>query len=838
MRSRLLLRIIKRQFERHPWQAGISVLGIALGVAIVLAIDLTNASAKKAFQIASETISGDISHQLQIDNGYIDENVFAQIRTNLGIKYAYPVLAGNITMDDGRRVEITGVDPISLINRSQIRQPSNQSGRQGNNFFSLITERNAVFIPEGLNTRGDSPFPFALQIYSKGEPHTVSVVGVIPDNDINEGIITDISTAQDILNLHGSLSRIDLNLNPKEVALVNNAIKEPLYLLQAGAQGNALEQMTSAFRTNLTALSLLAIIIGAFLIFNTMTISVLQRRDQIATMRTLGMVRSELFAIIICEALLLAVIGIMVGTGLGIILSKNLIILASRTLNDLYFIREVESVYFSIWSFVKAILLGFGATLIASWLPLRDALKIAPELTRSRSRLEMKSKEFHGTLVRISAILGFAGLMILIYTDKSIVAGFAGLFFIIMAFACLTPILLVLLLKLLTPILAYSAGLMGLCASRGVYASLSRTQVAVAALSIAISATIGVSIMISSFRLSVDLWLDSFLKADIFVTYSQRDGDDEIPDDVIEQIRNYSEVISVTTSQWKRVWIKDKPTRLNIIDLDEIAFKNYRFKDETSNERWSEFTSRPSVIISEPFAFHNNLDVGDPLEIPIGSETRQFEILGIFTDYSSDQGVIVISGNIYRSIWSDYKTRSLSIYLDSNANLDQMMTQLNDEILQEQNLRPRANRDLRKLSMEIFDRTFAITEVLRILTIIIASMGILGALLAIQMERSKEFAVLRATGLTPWELKKLMLTESGLIGFISGVISIPLGIVMAALLIYVINLRSFGWSMDFILEARFILSAIGLGLIAGFLAGIYPAARMGTTSPALALRDE
>ena len=188
--------------------------------------------------------------------------------------------------------------------------------------------------------------------------------------------------------------------------------------------------------------------------------------------------------------------------------------------------------------------------------------------------------------------------------------------------------------------------------------------------------------------------------------------------------------------------------------------------------------------------------------------------------------------------WDDDSAMSLMVSLQRGADARRIAKSFNAGLLAGSGLQARSNRSLRQQSMAIFDRTFAITEVLRLLTILIATTGILAALMAIQLERGREFAVLRANGLTPGGLGGLVLTESGLMGLISGVLAIPLGLVMAVVLIDVINRRSFGWSMELLLEPRYLAGALLLGLLAGLLAGVYPAWRMARIAPASALRDE
>jgi len=837
---KIRLNLVLRRFSRHPWQMLLGITGIALGVAVVLAIDLTNASSERAFIMANQSVAGDINHQITSSVGYIDESFFAELRVKHGLRRLMPIVEGRVRTGSGEYYRLIGLDPVASIGfmHAQSLVPT------GSSALTLIRQPGTVFISNQLQEHLQANTGSSIEVSANGYQHTLSVAGLIAQENklqnhaLGTAMITDIATAQSVLGMHGRLTRIDLVLDESQADMLANLIKPPLQLVTSTARGNAMTQMTRAFRINLTALSLLALVIGAFLIYNTMTISVLQRREFIATVRTLGLNRIELLMLILGEALLLAVIGLICGYLLGTGLSHYLIKLASRTINDLYFASEINSIYLNSWSFIKATFLGIGATLLATYFPVRDAMAVAPELTRSRSRLE-RQVGFRRRHYILSAVLfAVAAVCVLLLSGKNIIMGFAALALIIMAFAMLSPVLLVLLVKLARPLLHASMGLAGSIAGRGVLASLSRTQVAVTALAVAISATIGVSIMISSFRLSVQDWLDWLLRADVYISMEDGDPAPGIEPSLLEQLRQQPGVEKVATASWRDLWLNDTQLQLLVRDIDSQVFAGYRFRDRNSADRWSQFSTTDSVIVSEPYAYHNDINTGDLIGLPTDSGSHQFRVAGVYVDYSSDHGIVSMHRKIYDRWWNDRQVSSLSLYLNAALDAGEFVSRLNQGMLNKFNLRARPNRSLRELSMQIFDRTFVITEVLRILTFVIAFIGILGALLAIQLERDREFAVLRTCGMTPWGLRKLVLSESGLMGIIAGLIAIPLGVTLAAVLIFIINRRSFGWTMDFVLSSQFLFSAVVLGLTAGLLAGVYPAWRMAVVSPATALHYE
>lgn len=242
--------------------------------------------------------------------------------------------------------------------------------------------------------------------------------------------------------------------------------------------------------------------------------------------------------------------------------------------------------------------------------------------------------------------------------------------------------------------------------------------------------------------------------------------------------------------------------------------------------------------MSEAFAYHRGLSVGDSMSLPTRSGTGRFEVAAVFRDYGSDQGTVVMHRRHYERHWDDPVVDSVALYLRPDADSQALLAHLEPGMLKQSGLQARSNRALRELSLAIFDRTFAITGVLRLLTVIIAVVAIVSALAAIQLERAREFAMLRATGVTRRGLAGLLMGEGALMGLAAGILSLPLGLMMSMVLISVINRRSFGWTIDMALSPEHFLTALLLSVAAGLVAAVYPALRMTSALTAEGLRHE
>jgi putative ABC transport system permease protein len=248
-------------------------------------------------------------------------------------------------------------------------------------------------------------------------------------------------------------------------------------------------------------------------------------------------------------------------------------------------------------------------------------------------------------------------------------------------------------------------------------------------------------------------------------------------------------------------------------------------------------------MVSEPFSRRRGIRRGGLVRLPTAGGPRDFRVAGVYYDYTSDLGLVLISRRTYRRFWRDPLLSGFSIDLapraGGSAAPDAARTvRLLRQAFAGQPLVIRGNRELKRLSLEIFDRTFLITGVLRLLAGLVAAIGVLSALTALQLERAREIGVLRATGLTPGQVWQLVTAQTGLIGLAAGLLSLPVGLVLSAIMVYIINRRSFGWTIHLHVAPAVLLEALLLALTAALAAGIYPAWRMARTSPALALREE
>ncbi|MCH9006116.1 MAG: ABC transporter permease [Proteobacteria bacterium] len=824
---------------RHPWQLGLALLGICVGVAVMVAVDLANESSRQAFRLSMDTINGEATHQIVQGPAGVDEILYVRLRVKEGIRSIAPVVEGyvdigNITM------KVLGVDPFA---EREFRSYSMSDSVVSVNdtYRRVLTVSGAVLMSDqtarSLNLSPGDRF----DVSAGGRAYRAELVAIVSGSDghgLDNLIIADISTAQIWLAMLGRLTRIDVKIPQHDETVITDKIRNALpidgQLLNAAGRTRFVTEMSAAFMTNLTAMSLLALLVGVFLIYNSVSFAVLQRRRLIGVLRALGLTRRQTFTLILTEGLVLGTIGAALGVLTGTWLGQQLLVLVSRSINDLYFVVNVTDVSLSPLSAAKGLIAGLSATVISAIVPAMEAASYQPRLALSRSVLEHKTSKLMPAIAIGGIGMVVLAVILIQVSGTSLVAGLTALFLMILGLALCIPITVRACVTLIAPIANKFGGTTARLAISSVGASLSRTSVAIVALAVAVSATVGVSIMVDSFRGSVSDWLGNTLRSDIYISVARGTLDTDLVDELVR-------VPGVAHhSSSRRVWLESETGRTRIIALKMApgSYAGVDLLDAEPQDVWNSFDEEGAVIVSEPYAYRHDVRRGDTLTLNTMHGDKVFQIAATYRSYDANAGSVLMSRHTYETHWNDPTIGAIGLYLSPDAKPDEVIEQLRKVSEGRQSLLINSNREIRDMSLQIFDRTFIITDVLYWLAVSVAIIGILGAMMALELERGRELAVLRAIGMTPGQLGTMVTVQTGFMGLLSGLAAIPLGLLMAWVLIDVINRRSFGWQMDMEVSPDVLITALALSVIAAVIAGIFPAYRAASSQPALAMREE
>jgi len=314
-----------RHLLRHPWQVGLAILGVALGVAVVVSIDLANASASRAFAISTETIAGRATHQIVGGPRGLDEALYRRLRLELGLRAAAPLVEGYVAAPDhpGLTLHILGVDLLAEAPFRPYLAPDGAAPSSA--LTALFIQPGTALIAADTARANGLASGDTLQIRIGSRTERATIIGLLEPKDeasrraLDGLLITDIATAQEWLGSVGRLTEIDLILpegdaGQASVDAITRILPPGVRLTQPALRTQAIAQMTAAFELNLSALSMLALIVGMFLIYNTITFSVVQRRGLLGTLRCLGVTRQQIFTLVLAEALLVGLVGALVGS--------------------------------------------------------------------------------------------------------------------------------------------------------------------------------------------------------------------------------------------------------------------------------------------------------------------------------------------------------------------------------------------------------------------------------------------------------------------------------------------------------------------------------------------
>jgi putative ABC transport system permease protein len=846
-----------RTLLRNPIQFAIMVLGIALGVAVMVGIDIANASAARAFDLSTSAVTGRATHAIVGGAQGVDESVYVRLRTEAvwrsKVESAPLVISYAISPElDEMPFTLLGIDPFAEAPFRSYLGSGGQSRLES--VASLLTVPGAVLLSAPTAEHyGLQPCPpeeldnsCRLTLSINGETREVYLTGLLEPSDglarraLDTLMLTDIATAQSLSGTRGRLTQIDLILPEAfDPQVLSAALPAGTLVVTSALRSSQVAEMTEAFQVNLTALSLLALLVGVFLIYNAMTFSVVQRRTIFGTLRSIGYTREQIFSMVLREAALVGALGAGLGLGLGILLGQGAVQMVTQTINDFYFVVNVRGIQIPGSSLLKGGVTGFVASLLAAAVPAWEAAAVPPRLALSRAGMEDKARSAIIFVAAAGITVAFAGAAILGIRTRDLVISFGGTSAVVIGLAALSPLVTVAFMRALGTPLGKLFGLLGRLAPRNVIRSQSRTAVAVAALMIAVSVTIGVHVMISSFRSTVILWLEQTMQGDVYIAeqgVSTTRLDTPLDPKAVDLAKSHPLAEDTVTVRTATVESEHGPVEL-------IAVEPKRRMDPrlflAAQGDPLQAIRNGAILLSEPLA--NRLGITAPagtLDLLTPAGWQSFSVAGIYADYGSTRGTVRMSLDVYRRIWNDDRVNGVVLFLPPEADSDAVTADLRSQLKDFPTVHINPSSVLRREALVVFDRTFAITAAMQLITTLVAFIGVLSSLLALQLEKAREMGVLRALGLSADEMRRLTFWETGLLGASAGVLALPTGYILAWILIFVINQRSFGWTLQMHADVLPFVQAFALAVGAALLAALYPAWRLGRMQVAAALRGD
>ena len=590
--------------------------------------------------------------------------------------------------------------------------------------------------------------------------------------------------------------------------------------------------MLAAFHLNLTALSWIALIVGLFLVYNTVTISVVARREEIGTLRALGLTRRRVLMLFLGEAGALAFIGIALGLVLARLLADAAIGLTSSTVRTLY-IASAAAPPAMDWShIVLAIVIGLPLSLLAAAVPAIEASRVAPtSAIRGHDRLDMRVRLRATSLIAPVLALAIAfWLARLEPVNGRPLFGYLSSFVLIVGASLLVPAIMFGLARLGRTTLRRRLGVQGLLAHANLTAAIPRLSISVSALAVSLSMMVAIAVMIGSFRDTVVYWVGQTLQADLFIGPGVRPtvgSEQTVSPDVIDVVSRHPDVAAVDTFRNVDLVYNNHLSVLGAGSFDVVLSHGAMlFKSPAdAREQLRQAIGQDEVIISEPFATRNQKRDGDILTLDTPGGPRDFRVAAVYYDYSNDRGVVVMDWRTFTRHFGQLSPTGVAAYVKEGVAPEQVRNELLSQLREGHRVFIYTNRALRDEVLRVFDSTFAITYALEFIAIVVGMLGVAGTLLTLVLERRRDLSLLRLTGADRRQVRRMVVIEAALIGAVSQGIGLTVGFALAAILIYVVNVQSFGWTIQFHLPLAFLVQASIAVVIATAIAGIYPAHR-------------
>lgn len=851
----LAVSLIRAHAIQQPLRTLLTLTGVALGVLASVAISAANVEVLSAFERGVLTVAGPAKLEIVGNELGIDERVIASVRQVPGVVRVVPVLEETLVINEGSsRGETLQVYGLDLLEERERRGFSMGNGSAEEALSDLLAPDSLYLgrqFANDWNVEGGS----RLDVMAGPRSFTLRVAGLVSTQESRASLwdqvaIMDIAAAQVLFDSVGRLDRIEVvtveDQTPDEVAAAVRAVIPPYLIVQRPVQRtDQVEKMVGAFQLNLMVLSWVGLLVGMFLVYNTVSFSVTQRRREIGICRALGMTERRVAGVFIIEAGLFGCVGGLLGGLAGLWLARSLVGFIGRTIRDLYVPLTSGGMMtgfdaLDLRFLAQGILVGVVVSIAGALGPSIDASRTVTTKALAPGDYEisevLRSRRYLWSSITLMILgVGFlfgrpvGGVPIFAYLATLCLLG---------ALALIAPVCIVTIRAVSrqrrSPAPTYSGNLCRIAAEH-VARHPGRNAVTVSALMVGLAIMIGVVVMVRSFRDTVEAWVNQTVMADLIVAphawlHGKQIGrvSRTLPGEWLSVFHHVEGIEAIDTYRDVQIEAQGQTVSLVSRDLMLHAQKGRYLMVEGD---WKATLIRAAdtggVVVSEVLANRLNLHAGGSVTVATPKGPRTIPVEGIFYDYATDGGKMVMDRSHYRELWDDDLITVFALYLASEADSEQVRQDVVRTLTSSQaGMAPPhviKNKELRQEILNIFDRTFALTYILEAIAVLVAVLGIVNTLVTAVLERRRELATLQAIGASTKQVEQLVLWEAVYLGVIGAVLGVIGGLALAWVLLAVINKQSFGWTIQMTMPIGVLAQAVLLAVGAAWLAGYFPA---------------
>ena len=807
----MLARLSHGFFRRNPGQWLLALIGIAAGMAVVTGVALLRGALVDSLDAAADALAGRDAVVVRAPGESIAPDRFTALARLPGAPDWVPVLRIPVRVGEVQ-LEVIGLDGFSAVR--DVTAEGTLAGDAERLEWTGSGPPPAAVGPETAGLLGAAAGD-ALTVDGPNGPVTLQLVAA-SGAGLDRRLVMDLAVAQHAFGLPTAISEL---LAPGSAAdWIERQLPEDLQARTLDQQRASARELTAGLRANLTAMSLLALATGLFVVYSVLSFLMVQRRRSFGVLRAIGLTPGALARMLVQESLVLGALGSLVGLVVGTVLADLLLGLIADPVRSIYGQLALARTTPTLGVYAALFALGVLAAAAVAVPVVREALRVPPGRL-VRSVVVLPAARTRALVAGLPILLGLAWVAI----DPGLIAALGGLFLVLAGAATLIPPAG---FGLLAAIGRRAGSGLPARAIRLLGGSRHRLAPALSALSLALALAMGMGMMILGFRASVDDWVERLLRADLYVSAPER----RLSAEEVQRLAGLDGVAAISTVAGQRL---SDGTRLTAYRLPDAAWGGFEWLAGDPDVVREGFRSGRGVALSEPLARAKGLGPGDTLALPLADGTRRFDVLGVFRDYSSDAGFVAIDA---ARLPDRGGVDSVGLYAADGADRAALERALR-AAFDGTDLQWIGPREIRDQSLTVFDRTFRISWAMAVLVGGIALVALVSALLAHGFERAREYATLRALGLSPAELFRLVVIQTLALTATAALLAVPIAVLVHYALALFIQPRAFGWSVPAGLPpVEPVAVVVPLALVLGALAGLIPAARIGRRPPAAGLR--
>jgi putative ABC transport system permease protein len=858
----LLRHISLKHLILKKTQTFMAIFGICLGVAAMVSIDIVNASVLRSFEESINHITGRAVLQVTGAESGFPEQMLDRIQNVDGVEYAVPVIETNANLAQGseRAFAVLGVD---VLQDNNIRDYSvRDESAEIPDPLLFLARPDSILLTREMASREGLKIDQKIRVQTVQGIKTFTIRGLLdPDGPAKamggDIAVMDLYAAEMAFGKDGRIDRIDVSIQRGQSIdtvkdLIQKALPDGYNVDTPLGRSKQIENLMGRFRKSMDVISFMALFVGMYLIYNAVSISVVQRRKEIGILRALGATRAHIVTLFLGETVVIALVASLLGAGLGYLFAKLSIATVAQSVSDMYGRASADNLEFSLFHFLKNACIGIGASILAATLPARSTTRIAP-VSAIRSLPFSPDGIVLKRAVKIAALflVSLSGLLLLMYKTadrsseiRSSATTTGAMMLLVLGVSLSTPVFLQWFIRLFHRNVAPRLGVNGRLAGLNLEKNISRNAVAVGAVFFSICLSVSSSSMIFSAKQALLDYIDSVERSDILITAghplaSAGAHNIPMPGAMKQEIEQVPGVASA--DPFRKLFINLAGRRVLLETIDTVRWLEHntcsvmegRFEDIGKM-----LPDRDTVAVNEAFADRYRLKPGDSLNLPTPSGPRPFQLVAVIVSYASDSGVIIMDSHTYQRHWQDGVADMFSIYVKPGETIATVREAIRERFSRERKLFILPSQEFRAEIKNLLDRSFVMNNAVNVLTLIIAGFGIIVTLLASVFERTREIGLLRAIGMKRSQVSVLVITESLILGAAGGLLGSATG-VMAGW----INLEGFfridfgasiSYQIHYVAVAWAMLLSAGLSVLAGF----YPAKRAAKTNIVEALSYE